>query len=293
MRVAHLILTYTDPQQTERMITILSNPDFDFYIHVDKKIDITPHLYLGNLPNVYLIKNRVEVRWAGHNTVLATFSCIKEIANSGKQYDYINFLSGQDYPIKSPIYIQNFLATHKGKEFIEAINIAKNCEEDLPKLTRYHFVNFKFKGKHRLESVCNFLLGKRKIPNNLTIYGKAMFWMLTIEAALYVVNTVEQSNTYTNFFEYSWGCDEFVFQTILMNSHYKNKVVSNHYRYIDWSAGGPHPKLLGKEDFEKMIQTDNLFARKFKASHDSEILDLLDDCIKNSNDGAATTTHNI
>ena len=178
MKVAHLILTYTDPVQTERMIKALSNPNFDFYIHVDKKIDIAPHLYLGNLPNVYLIKNRVEVRWAGYNTVKATFSCIKEIANSGRLYHYIDFLSGQDYPIKSASYIQEFLSQHKGKEFIEAIDIAVNFKEDLPKLTRYHFVNFTFKGKYKLEWLCNILLGKRKIPASLTMYGKAMFWML-------------------------------------------------------------------------------------------------------------------
>ena len=76
------------------------------------------------------------------------------------------------------------------------------------------------------------------------------------------------------------GCDEFVFQTILMNSHFKNNVVSNHYRYIDWSAGGPHPKLLDANDFEKMVNSDNLFARKFKTSHDSKILDLLDGYIQ-------------
>ena len=102
----------------------------------------------------------------------------------------------------------------------------------------------------------------------------------TLEAALYVVETVEKNKEYANFFKYSWGCDEFVFQTILMNSHFKNNVVSNHYRYIDWSAGGQHPKLLDANDFEKMVNSDNLFARKFKTSHDSKILDLLDGYIQ-------------
>jgi len=282
LKVAHLILTYTDPQQTERMIRNLSHPDFDFYIHVDKKIDIQPHLYLADLPNVYLIKNRIEVRWAGYNTVKATFSCIKEIESTGKKYGYINFLSGQDYPIKPAEYILQFLQQHNGKLFIEAINIEQDVKEDLSKLNRYHFVNLKFWGKYKLERIFNFLLGPRKIPLQLVIYGKAMFWMLTQEAANYVVDTVEKNPKLLHFFQYSWGCDEFVFQTILMNSHFKEAVTNNHCRYIDWSAGGPHPKTLSKEDFENLMQTEHLFARKFKSSHDKEILDLIDTHIHKS-----------
>ncbi|MFY7899286.1 MAG: beta-1,6-N-acetylglucosaminyltransferase [Chitinophagaceae bacterium] len=288
MRIAHLILTYTDPQQTERMIKNLCHPSFDFYIHVDKKIDITSHLPLANIPNVYLIQNRVEVRWAGYNTVKATFSCIKEIAATGKQYDYINFLSGQDYPIKSANYILEFLKNNNGKLFIEAINIEQDVKEDLTKLNRYHFVNLKFWGKYKLEKLFNFLLGPRKIPLDLVIYGKAMFWMLTQEAANYVVERVEKNQKLLQFFQYSWGCDEFVFQTILMNSHYKDFVTNNHCRYIDWSAGGPHPKTLGKEDFEQIMASEHLFARKFKRDHDEEILDLIDQHIHSVHNGTTT-----
>ena len=91
MRVAHLILTYTDPKQTERMIRNMMHEDFDFYIHVDKKFDVNPHLFLKQLGNVYFINNRKDVKWAGFDTVLATFECIKEILASTIQYDFINF----------------------------------------------------------------------------------------------------------------------------------------------------------------------------------------------------------
>ena len=52
MRIAHLIITYTNPVQTERMIRRMQHPDFDFYIHLDKKVDIGPHLFLANIPQV-------------------------------------------------------------------------------------------------------------------------------------------------------------------------------------------------------------------------------------------------
>jgi hypothetical protein len=118
MRIAHLILTYTNPYQTERMIKIMAHPDFDFYVHVDKKFDINPHLFLKDLPNVYFINDRTNVKWAGYNTVKATFRCIKEIAGTGIKYDFINFLSGQDYPLKSPEELAEFFRQNTGKEFM-------------------------------------------------------------------------------------------------------------------------------------------------------------------------------
>jgi hypothetical protein len=43
MKVAHLIITYTNPAQTARMIKRMQHPDFDFYIHVDAKFPIDSH----------------------------------------------------------------------------------------------------------------------------------------------------------------------------------------------------------------------------------------------------------
>src|SRR5882724_11649229 len=101
MRLAHLIITYTNPSQTERMIRRMQHPDFDFYIHADKKIDIRPYLFLANIQQVYLIHNRVDVVWGGYATVETTLQCTKEIFATGREYDYIHLMSGQDYPIKS------------------------------------------------------------------------------------------------------------------------------------------------------------------------------------------------
>src|ERR1700709_1760323 len=119
MRVAHLIITYTNPLQTERMIRQMQHPEFDFYIHVDKKMDISSHLFLAKIPNVYLIKDRVDVVWAGYKTVDATLRSVKEIFNTGRTYDYIHLMSGQDYPIKSAAYIYEFFASRQGKEFLQ------------------------------------------------------------------------------------------------------------------------------------------------------------------------------
>lgn len=276
MRIAHLILTYTNPRQTERMIRRLSHQNFDFYIHVDKKFDINPHLFLESIPNVYFINNRIDVRWAGFSTVTATFECIKEIVATGIEYDFINFLSGQDYPIKSADYINGFFVQNTGKEFISYRDIKNDWKEGLIRMERYFLSSYSFKGKHRLEALINKILPKRTLPYNLHPYGKSMFWMLSPEIAMYVVNTVENDQKLKQFFALCWASDEFVFQTILMNSIHKDKIVNNNYRYIDWSAGGANPKVLDENDAEKLASSEMLFARKFDMVNHPGILDLID-----------------
>lgn len=276
MRVAHLILTYTNPGQTERMIRNLQHKNFDFYIHVDKKFDISPHLYLQKLPNVFFIKNRVDVTWAGFSTVMATFECIKEIVAAGIQYDFINFLSGQDYPIKSAEYINGFFESNIGKEFLSYRDINNDWTEGLLRMNKYHLSAYSFKGKYRIEQLINSIMPKRTLPNKLQPFGKSMFWMLSPATAMFVVNEVENDRQLRNFFWLCWATDEFVFQTILLNSPLKDKIVNNNYRYIDWSAGGANPKILNEEDADALAASTDLFARKFDVINSPGILDFID-----------------
>lgn len=283
MKIANLIMTYTCPEQTERMIKMLQCDGYDFYIHVDKKISIEPYTYLEQLPNTYLIKNREIVRWAGYNTLIATFNCIDEICTSGKNYTFINFVSGQDYLIKSSSYIYNFFKINRGKEFLSFKNYVTEWPEGMVRIKRYSLINFRFKGKYIIERIMNLVLPLKKLPYNYHPYGESMFWMLSPECALFVANKVRNDKKLRNFFKYTWGADEFVFSTILMNSKYKDKIVNNNYRYMDWSAGGSHPKVLGVEDFDKLKNSEMLFARKFDMNKDADILDLLDDHLKTAN----------
>jgi len=276
MRIAHLIMTYTDPVQTERMIRAMYHPNFDFYIHLDKKYDISGHLYLKSIPQVYFIESRTDVKWAGYSTVKATFQSIKEIVATGIRYSFINFMSGQDYPLKPAQNINDFFQQNIGNEFLSYRDIRNDWQEGLIRMERYFLSGYEFGGKYRLETLINKIFPKRKIPHDLHPYGKSMFWMLSPKAAMYVVNRVEKDRKLQQFLSLCWASDEFVFQTILMNSPIKNRVINNNYRYIDWSNGGASPKILNENDANSIFESEMLFARKFDMAKHSEILNLID-----------------
>lgn len=73
--------------------------------------------------------------------------------------------------------------------------------------------------------------------------------------------------------------DESFFQTLLMNSPYKNKR-ADYLHYVDWSEGGNNPKVLKIEDLENLMASDKLMARKLDTEVDSRIIDEIKGVIK-------------
>lgn len=276
MKTAHLLLIHKEPLQVERLIRKMNHADFDFYIHLDKKINLKDYLNLKSLPNVFLIENRVDVRWGGYSIVRAIFNSIIEICDQGIDYNFINLLSGQDYPLKSAGILASFFKENAGKEFLSYRDIINDWKEAQRRYEKYHFTDYAFKGSTRLESILNLLLPVRRIPYNLHPYGESMYWMLSPKAALYVVNKVQNDHQMRRFFSLVWGSDEFLFQTIILNSGYKHAVIKNNYRYIDWSENKASPKALKKHDFERLKSSQMLFARKFEWNDDSDLLDMID-----------------
>lgn len=277
MRFACLIVTYTSPRLTKRIIDKLNNGDFDFYIHLDKKVDMETHRELFDIPNVYFIKKRVDIKWAGFSTVVASFNGIQQIAETGIEYGSISLFSGQDYPIKSAAYISNFLKEHAGKQLVNHWDFETQWTEAFERINKYHFTDVVFKGRYLVQSLLNRVIKKRWVPEDLKFYGtNSMFWTLTLECALYVMNYVENNSRLKRFLKYTWGSDEFIFPTVIMNSPFKDTLINNNFRYVDWSAGGARPKTLLTEDYDKIVQSGKIIARKFDIDADENILDMID-----------------
>ena len=49
----------------------------------------------------------------------------------------------------------------------------------------------------------------------------------------------------------------------------------NNLHFVDWTTGVP--KVLGVEDFSRVMESGGLFARKFDITEDAAILDMIDE----------------
>ncbi|HEY0679382.1 MAG TPA: beta-1,6-N-acetylglucosaminyltransferase [Chitinophagaceae bacterium] len=280
MRMAHIVPVYKDPSQVERLVKKLSHPNFDFYIHVDAKYDIEPYKYLENIDRVYLIKNRIKVRWAGYSFTQAVFNSMEEILGSGRKYDFINCMSGQDYPLVSTQRFYSFFEDQPGKNFIAIEKYGSEWWKQAEiRIHKYHMTDFDYKGKYKVQFLLNTFLPDRKFPLDYTLYGsnRATWWTITTSCAEYLLKFIKDNPILKRFARFTWAPDEYLIPTLIMNSHFKETVVPENYRYLDWSQGGSNPKILTIKDFDILSTTDKLLARKFDIKIDTKILDLLDE----------------
>lgn len=275
MKIAHLILIHENPLQIKRLIQRLAHPDADFYVHIDLKTDINPFLFLQS-QNIKFIINRVRVHWGAYSVVQATVNGLSEILKTGNKYDYINLMSGQDYPLKSTSDIHYFLENNPNKAFMHTLSVENEWKEAIHRITKYHLSEYTFFGKYTLEKWLNLFLPLRKMPNNLVAVGRSQWFTITSTHAEYLVNYLQKNKNVKRFFELTWGSDEFVFQTILFNSEYRKDIVNDNLRYIDWSEKKASPKTLTINDLSTLLNSGKLFARKFNETLDCLIINELD-----------------
>ncbi|WP_304354432.1 beta-1,6-N-acetylglucosaminyltransferase [Brachyspira innocens] len=277
-RICFLIAAHKNQGQLLRLINHLKK-DFDIYVHIDKK----SKLNLESFDNVNIYKS-IKVYHGGVSQVAATLFLIREAFKNN--YERYIFISGQDVPLKTNKEIINFFDENKDKEFISFENIKNNdgmYKEMSFRINAYNFgkIYRKLLSRKFRESISNIPFIKRKTPEN--IYYGSSWWNLSHNAIKYILEYVEKNPQYLNRFNYTWGSDEFFFQSILLTSSLKDKCVNDCLRYLIW--GGGTPINLQMEDYEKIKENinDNLFARKFDENIDNDIIDKLYKDLENSN----------
>jgi hypothetical protein len=293
MKIAYLVLAHRYPDQLLRLIDRLDTSSATFLLHIDKKEGET-YTYLkeklGNRGNVHFLK-RYTCYWAGFGIVQATFQGIKEAVEKKIDFDYLALLSGQDYPIKTNHYINQFLEDHEGKSFIHHNALPyhqwNNQNGGWDRIQRWHFIKqnqhriFPLRNRFRSIPVIRSLwnkaddigLFKRKFPSGMKPYGGAQFWCLHKTHAKYMYDFVQANPSYFRFFRYVFVPDEILFQTIMANSGYKDQIVSDTLTFLEWHRPGA---VLVTADMQNIKSTYYLFARKFDDTIDPEICNLID-----------------
>lgn len=276
-------MVYKNPEQIERLIKSMNHPTFHFYIHVDLKINIKDYIHLGKMDRVNFVQNRVLCNWGGYSFVEAILSSLNEILKSGEEYTFYNLLSGQDYPIKPVEEIYGFYQKNRNKCFISYSEDPdqKWWKEAIKRTELYHFTDLNFKGKYFVQKMFNKYLRKRSFPLPIRLYGSSdsSWWTLTSECVSYIIDFMGKNIKLQKFMRYTWGSDEFLIATIIMNSPFKNQVVNDNLRYITWSDGIANPRIFTQDDLDLLKSSPKFYARKFDTTVNDKILDEIDELI--------------
>ena len=285
MKHAYLIMAHNQFDLLEKQLILLDDIRNDIYLHIDKKVKDFDFLYFKNLikkSNIFFI-DRIDVHWGGYSFIKCEMQLLKLSVN--KKYDYYHLLSGVDLPLKNQDYIHNFFCRNHGKEFVnfgsdDWINSVKYRVLYYHLLPKYFRLNNPLLNttQNKIRSVIlktqKLLNIKKNIDSDLKIKAGCNWFSITHEFASYVVN---KNDWVKKYFKASLCGDELFLQTILFNSKFnkntylQGKGYESCMRLIDWERGDPY--TFQNNDFDYLIKSKKLFARKFNYSTDSIVID--------------------
>lgn len=293
MKHAYLIMGHNNFETLKKLIGCLDDPHNDIYIHIDKKVknwDTTQWAgkVLTKHSQVYCIE-RIKVGYLNYSQVKVVVALFSKATET--YHDYYHILSTADLPIKSNNYIDSFFLANNGKEFIGFANsISKDsvCQRNyfLPLIrSRYKFIRSTSIWLRKLlidlQKRVGYDLSKKYKGE---IKKGADWYSITHAAASYLlVNEAE----FRRLFYRAFCPSEFFAQTILFNSPFRSNLYSiddeniGSQRYIDWERGQPY--VYRKIDFDTIMGSPFLFARKFLETIDNEIIERIVDFIKKEN----------
>lgn len=292
MRLAYIILAHKLPEQVVRLVQKLNSSQAIFFIHVDKKAPADTYWEivdaLGAFENVRFLK-RFPIYYGDYNHVRVPLEGIRKLLELCIPYDYVILITGQDYPIKSNEQIAAFLRNSGQKSFMEYFPLPNaRWGDENGGLDRINYWHLNWRGWELpfMKRVRTLLpvpeqlwsalaqFQRRRSPE-LQWFGGSAYWCLSKECVEYVDRFTKDNKKVVEYFEHMGIPGEIFFQTILLNSPLKERVINDSLHYIIWSDAR-HPEILGKQHFDLFMSTANLFARKFDITVDGTVLDMID-----------------
>lgn len=284
---AYLIMAHNQPELLQQLLKALDHPKNDIYLHLDKKMQVCSRqlqqqVRVGRL---FLMPRRLDVKWGDFSQILCELQLLE--AATREEHAYYHLMSGVDLPLKSQDQIHQFFRENSGVEFVQ-FQKPEIGEEEKLRVSKYHFFIKRREAKKWWEKALNkvFLVMQRGIDrtrrDEIAFQKGANWFSITHNLAKYVLS---QQKFIFKTFQYSLCGDEMFLQTIVYNSRYKANVAENNYcdNYenilycIDWKRGNPHEFTL--EDYDALMSSDMLFARKFNWNKDREVICRIADAV--------------
>ena len=302
MQKNYLILAHKNPLQLSRMIERLDDGASKFFIHLDAKTPIEPFAACLEGGHIRFIEPRERCVWGDFSIVRATIHLMEA---ASKEKGFFILMSGQDYPIQSQGYINAFLESNKGFDFIEIEPLEEKWKPKMvkDKLEHYHILHSEERGHsncyapfahcsvfQKLRTLTHLLKGRLSRKNFRLLcslpkrvapferqYAGSQFWAFserTFYAVLHYIR--EHKAALEGYYKYTSSPDEVYFHSVLMNLVAKDSTIKlkDPITYVNYFRKN---NVFITEDFDKLTSAKGkLFARKFDTDIDIEILNKLD-----------------
>ena len=302
MQKNYLILAHKNPIQLSRMIERLDDGASKFFIHLDAKTPIEPFAACLEGGHIRFIEPRERCVWGDFSIVQATIHLMEA---ASKEQGLFILMSGQDYPIQSQGYINDFLEHNKDFDFIEIEPLEEKWKPKMvkDKLEHYHILHSEERGNsncyapfahcsvfQKVRTLMHLLKGRLSRKNFRLLcslpkrvapferqYAGSQFWAFSERTFYAMLNYIrEHKAALEGYYKYTSSPDEIYFHSVLMNLVAKDSTIKlkEQITYVNYFRKN---NVFVTEDFDKLTSAKGkLFARKFDTDIDIEILNKLD-----------------
>jgi hypothetical protein len=316
--VCYYLQTHTRPAQVTRLVEVIKegSPDSMVLISHDASAPPLDLARLEALPGVHVFTE--PGGYGDFSHLDRYFAAIDWLDENGLEYDWLENITGQDYPLRPIADIERAFAesgvdgfllyapVFPGKTPAEADQgAAPQFELCAPRdaMMRYQcrswwlgrptpakqrwlrpLMTFNFVQPWVRLSLGFSTIGVRRrktvFSRDLIAYGGWFFCALSAPCVRYVREFARDNPDIVAFFRTVLAPEEVFLQTVLVNSG-KFRFEPDARRYIDLSSSrNNHSKVLGVADLDAMLASGAHWARKFDPAHDADVLAMLDERIR-------------
>lgn len=276
-----IVLAHHKPRQALRLIDRLGTAPV--FLHIDRGADEMVYRFLtaasATRDHVTLLP-RSRSAWASWGQVEPALAGFRAAYALGLSHAVV--LSGQDYPLVSTDEIQAFCADHGETSFMPYWPLPSDLWGGNGGIERLRYWHRPIRGRRFRIPVA------RKLPAGLAPHGGASWFMLGRPAMGDLLGFLAERPEVAHFYRHAWTPDEMFIHTAVLNSPSRESIVNENLWFVRWTPHSKHPKVLTAADGPALLAAAGqpsdvggdarakLFARKFDADADAEVLDVLD-----------------
>lgn len=276
MKHAYLIISHNEFEVLERLLEAIDDKRNDIYVHFDKKLRTLPNIHT-HFSNLTILRTRIDVRWGNLSQLKAEYALLETAFQCHIQYAYYHIISGTHLPLFSQDYIHNYFDKIWNKDVFQFMETSDG--EILLKLRRYNFFTRNFQKRHKvIKDIAQFcwksgiwIQKKMNMKRQVSkLYVKTSNWCsITYASVEYLLSKKEQI---LKDYRFTLCADEFFIATELTNSPLKSNIFyCGRLLKCDFGKAS-NPRIYRTEDYEELINSGCLFARKF-SSEDLTVTD--------------------
>ncbi|QXQ07597.1 beta-1,6-N-acetylglucosaminyltransferase [Sphingosinicellaceae bacterium] len=276
-KLAYFVMVHHKPAQFGWLLDAIDEPAADrgsdpgdlIMVHVDMKSRLglkadrrgvmaeVRRLCAGR-PNVRILPSRFT-NWGGWSLSQMLLDAIASALKADGEWEYFINLSGQCYPLHPLPALKQALADGSDSVHVELLRIA-----DLPADDWHHAAS------PMLELPLRAIRrsGRQAAPEGFAVDHKGSQWVMLPRSFCEWIVTSPLVPPITKYLRGRLLSDELIMQTLALNSPFRDRIAGHYGREIYW----PGPRVLTRDDLPVLSHSTSLFARKFDAEVDEQVL---------------------